>query len=207
MTGFVIGIGEGWPGIAAVCARRMEAMTGIKSHVLTEDPFGLCHPSWLKCKIPEMFPDEKAYFIYDADILPLKPWKINLVENIPAFIGVKDRATEMVIQEQNALEMGSDHTYINCGLMIFNQGAKGVVTRAIKRHPVYGNWLEQGAINKDLSEQPGLLELLPMHFNCHVHPRLVDDAIEKGIVNAHLTGLRGRWDLVEECHRKLGWSV
>ena len=207
MTGFVIGIGEGWPGVAAVCARRMEAMTGIKSHVITSDPYNLVHPSWLKCKIPEMFPDEQSYFIFDADILPLKPWRIQILHHKPTFIAVPDRATEMVRQEQVALGMGEDHTYINGGFLIFNRAASHIMTDAFQHYPIYGNWLEQGAVNKEISKHPGLLSLMDNAFNCHVHPNLIDDAIEKGIFNAHLTGLRGRWDVVDEAHRKLRWSL
>lgn len=169
MIGITIGIGEGWAQLAESSARAMENMTGIRCEVIrAAHGFGVCHPSWLKCHLHRLYPNEDSFLVFDADLLCLGPWEPDVLFAAMgrAFMAVPEpNANPDLIEECRKWGLGFPDTYINCGLMIYGQEHGFVMDRAWTHHPHGGTWLEQTAINHALATEAVEMCRLPRIFN------------------------------------------
>ena len=197
MIGVTIGIGEPWKEIAHNAARRMQEMTGVPCKVIDSLPWEVekpSHPSWLKCRIVEMFPEDHAFLIFDADIFCLNPWDPG---NFPPNLGrslcaVPDRNLPMVYDECCEHQLPFPDWYVNAGLVIFGREHQPVWDATWARRPKYGRWLEQTAFNKAIQETKTEVCRLPRIFNTLPDPVGKDYTAadlhalkEKGVVNFH----------------------
>lgn len=172
MIGITIGIGEEWKRLAEKTAARMELMTGVKCHVIDRDDFGCAHPSWLKCHVHKIFPNEDSYFLFDADILPLRGWNPQSLfrEMKRAFIGVPEpNFNDEILAECKQWELGFPDIYVNGGLLIFGAEHAWIWEKVWTFHPNGGTWLEQTALNRVLADEAVEMCRLPRHFNLIAH--------------------------------------
>jgi SAM-dependent methyltransferase len=168
MIGITIGIGAEWAALAHTTARRMAHTTGLECHVIDADDFGCVHPSWLKCHVHRLFPDEDSFLIFDADILPLRPWDpAGLFRQLgrPFMAVPEPNSNGDLVRECQEWQLGFPDVYLNCGLLIFGHEHGFVLDRTWTRHPHGGRWLEQTAINRSLADEAVEICRLPRHFN------------------------------------------
>lgn len=234
MIGVTIGIGEKWAKLAHATARRMAHTTGLQCHVIEADEFACAHPSWLKCHIHRIFPEEDSFLLFDADILPLRKWNPEgLFRSLRRpFLAVPEpNANPHLIQECADWQLGFPDVYINGGLLIYGREHGFVWDRVWSMHPNGGRWLEQTALNRALADECVELCRLPRHFNLmaqhgqiksiycrstlkdaiNVHTAAMDDpaaiaAIHSAILDYVATGKAGatRIHLLQDIACKLG---
>ena len=171
MIGVTIGTGA-WKAQAEATARRMEAMTGLPCVVIEADEYGCDHPSWLKCHVHRIFPKIDSFLVFDADILPLRPWDPESLfkMNGRAFMGAPEpNASPAVRAECEAWGLGYPDIYLNCGLLIFGREHAPVWDRTWSRHPNGGLWMEQTALNRALIDEAVEVCRLPRRFNLMAH--------------------------------------
>lgn len=175
MIGVTIGIGEGWQEIARKAALRMQEMTGIECLIWSKTDKYVCNPSWLKCDIfgPWDLDPIKAHdeiMIFDADILPMKPWNPLTYcqgDNFH-FAGVAEFTAPVWDECQRfGVPFGQ---YFNCGMFIIHRRAKSALEWAGRKHPEYGSWLEQTAINVGLQKMGYPLTHMPAELNYLLWP-------------------------------------
>lgn len=167
MIGVTIGTGA-WKDQARDTAQRMEAMTGLACFVIEEDTYGCVHPSWLKCHIHRIFPMADSFLVFDADILPLRPWnpKSLFEMNGRAFMGVPEPNESPAVRAQcEAWGLGYPDTYLNGGLLIYGREHAPVWERTWECHPDGGFWMEQTAMNRALVDEAVEVCRLPRRFN------------------------------------------
>lgn len=173
MIGVTIGIGGEWPALARRTAATMQLMTGLECHVIDEDPgYGACHPSWLKCHVHRMFPDEDSFLVFDADILPVAFWQPDILfEGLGRpFCGAPEpNANPAVLEECKEWGLGYPDIYLNTGLTIFGREHGFVWDRVWSMHPHGGTWLEQTAVNYALALECVEVCRLPRRFNLMAH--------------------------------------
>ena len=198
MIGVTIGIGPGWQACAERAATQMAAMTGLSCHVVTRPHHTteVAHPSWLKCWITEMFPAEDAFLLFDADILPLRPWDPDGIFHKLGrpFLAVPEDNTPPVFNECRRYQLPPWDWYVNGGLTIFGHEHAPIWRAVWKRHPGYGSWLEQTALNHVLLESGTPVCRLPRQFNQLLHGRLdlaVPMANSGQYINLHADSLGG----------------
>ena len=174
MLGVCIGVGDGWAQCAARTARRMERMTNVPCVVVC-DPgiYQVANPSWLKCKVIDIFPNESEFMVFDADIFPNRPWNpVELMEDyLGAFMAVPEKLTVHVAMEAASYGI---RNYVNAGLTLFTRHHKPIWDYAFARHPQYGRWLEQTALNEGLEKLGYQVVSLADSFNkffCHIDDR------------------------------------
>jgi len=168
MIGVTIGIGAEWEALARKTAKRMEDTTGLRCYVITADDYGCTHPSWLKCHIHRIFPDEDSYFVFDSDILPLREWSPRLLfaNTRRPFIGVPEPSFNPDIRKECEIHgLGYPDLYINGGLLIYGREHTWIWDRVWSMHPNGGSWQEQTALNLVLADQHIEMMRLPRHFN------------------------------------------
>jgi hypothetical protein len=201
MIGVTIGTGE-WKAQARDTAHRMEAMTGLPCFVIEQDDFNCAHPSWLKCHIHRIFPLADSFMVFDADILPLRPWnpKALFEMNGRAFMGVPEpNASPAVLAECEDWGLGYPDVYLNGGLLIFGQEHAPVWDRTWSRHPNGGTWMEQTAMNRALVDEAVEVCRLPRRFNLLAHQGRINPiyarATLRDAVNIHTCAMES----AEEC--------
>jgi len=189
MLGVTIGIGAGWREAAGQAARCMSELTGLRCVVLTDDrPLpAVVHPSWLKAHLLDLFPDEQEFCLFDADLLPRKPWSPEklFADLGRVFCAVPDRNTDFVRQECERFGLPFPDWYVNAGLVLFSRAHAPVWEYVRGKHPEYGRWLEQTALNEALLKLNLEVARLPRQFN-----RLFTDPAElDGEINSHPAGI------------------
>lgn len=192
-------------------ADRMRTMTGVECTVWFEWQDArreiLSNPSWMKCHIIEEFGVLAAPFlVFDADILPMRPWNPEALYR-GRFTGVAEAPNTMIRQECNAYGMRQDR-YINGGLLMFDASHRSIWDETWSRHPHYGRWLEQTSLNKSLDGKA--VTLLPHAFNTLLQQE-GEDLTPEGLkarpeVNLHMCGLRGDIDRLLRVQEELGWG-
>lgn len=209
MIGVTIGVGEQWAALAESSARAMEEMTGVRCHVLRADAFGCCHPSWLKCHVHRIFPQEDAFLVFDADLLCVRQWDPrNLFKTMARpFMGVPEpNANDEVLEECREWGLGFPDFYLNCGLLIFGREHGFVLDRAWSLHPHGGRWLEQTAINHALALEAVETCRLPRVFNVLAQEGRINAiycrATLKDAVNVHFCAMKSA-EQVSASHAKL----
>ena len=198
MIGVSIGIGPGWQECARFAALRMSRMTGLECHVVTHPhrTTEVAHPSWLKCWVTEMFPAEDSFCLFDADLLPLRPWDpAGLFEKLGRpFLAVPEDNTLPVYNECMRYQLPPWDWYVNGGLTIFGREHASIWQTVWKLHPRFGSWLEQTALNHVLRDVGLPVCRLPRRFNHLLHgdyaaaPAL---AQAPDLVNLHADSLGG----------------
>ena len=208
MIGVTIGTGP-WKAQAEATAHRMEAMTGLACFVIYEDAYGCDHPSWLKCHIHRIFPHADSFLVFDADILPLRPWnpKSLFEMNGRAFMGAPEpNASPAVLSECEKWGLGYPDIYLNCGLLIFGQEHAPVWDRTWCRHPDGGSWMEQTALNRALVDEGVEVCRLPRRFNLMAHRGRINPiyarATLRDAVNVHTCAMPSAEDC-REIHEKI----
>jgi hypothetical protein len=212
MIGLTIGIGGLWPEIAARSARRMEKMTGIKCYAFKATTAGINHPSWLKCKLMDFYPKVGDFLVFDADIFSMQVWSPQTIfqEMKGAFCAVPDRNHKIVLDECQEHNLPFPDWYINGGLMMFSRAHKPLWDAVFAKHPKYGRWLEQTALNKSIQELGVEVCRLPRVFN--TLPNLdatgswydLDAMRKSGVVNFHMADLGGDGTKILELQKELG---
>jgi hypothetical protein len=203
MIGVTIGIGEGWDEVAREARRRMELMTGLKCQVLGEEFVDLVnvlfhqkavHPSWLKCFVASMFPEEQEFLVFDADVICVRPWDPNALFKMMGrrFCAVAEENRVTVLVECANFRLPFPDWYVNGGLLMFGQEHAPVWDAVWARHPQYGSWLEQTALNEALRSEE--VVRLPRIYNSMLHGVIEDGhrAIAQGAVNLHADSMGGR---------------
>jgi len=195
--GVTIGAGPGWKEAAEITAERMSRATGADCAVISRDPLGMANPSWLKCHVLDIFPGYDRYFVFDADLLCLRPWDLTSIieEAGDRWIGVRDRMSDPVKLECLNYNLDS-RAYMNLGFSIFTPDHVEVWERTLRGHPTYGSWLEQTGVNSAIQQTRTPLMLLPPAFNylwfwfagVPLQPAKLKEA---GVVNLHMTSLHG----------------
>jgi hypothetical protein len=188
MTGICISTGEyKWIGKAA--ADRMGEMTGLDCIIIDEVFCEVPHPSWIKAKLIDHFPEIDSFLVFDSDIICLQPWQPEaLFEELHRpFMAVPDDRSNNVLHECVNLEIPFPDFYVNGGLTIFGREHKPVWDAVWKCHPKCGRWLEQGALNLALLETGVEVCRLPRRFNYLAHGGTMtpQQAKDLNIVNYH----------------------
>jgi len=168
MLAVTIGIGEEWAALAKVSAERMSALTGLDHVIIQQDDYDCVHPSWLKCHVHRMFPDEDSFLVFDADILCIRPWdpqKLFDQMRRPFMAVPEPSANEYLMEECRDWQLGFPDVYVNGGLLIFGREHGFVWDRVWSMHPHGGRWLEQTALNRALADEVVEICRLPRHFN------------------------------------------
>lgn len=210
ILGVTIGIGELWEKAAKRVAERMERNTGIECRVITENHFGVIHPSWLKAYLHQMYPEYDKLIIFDADIIPLKPWDARRVceESEGLIAGVVDTGDGVVAE---CVNYNLDpKTYINGGLVISGRIHQHIWERVKRGHPRYGSWVEQTALNKAIQKYTIGVYGLPQEYN-HIFEfwkkKLdVEKIVNSNIINFHLASLKGNQEQLIEIQDML-WNT
>jgi len=208
MTGICIGIGDGWELAAHRTAKRMEAMTGVKCFVISEwDDRGAVSPAWMKCHIiADCRKLPPPYFLFDADILPMKPWDPRSLYR-GRFAGTVEPQTDILRAECSLYNLNRLR-YINGGLVMFDESHADIWAETWGKHPRYGSWLEQTALNKALVRHD--IDLIPNTYNTLVRPNR-EDLSAKALLarpetNLHLCGLRGDMGTLLGVQESLGFA-
>lgn len=195
ILGLTIGIGDDWKKAATKAAERMEKNTGIECRVVSEDPYGLSNPSWLKMFLHEMYPDYERLMIFDADLISLQPWNVEQVceEAGGLVIGAVDTGDGI---KAECINYNLDPTtYLNGGLIITGPFHQNIWDRVKRGYPRYGTWAEQTALNKAIQKYTIGVYGLPREYNYvfqYWKEKLDVDKVTDGkIVNFHLASLRG----------------
>jgi hypothetical protein len=205
MIGVCIGVGPGWKEAAQLTAARMATTTGLRCVVLDKCDPPVCHPSWLKCHVTSIYPDEDSFLVFDADILPLKPWNPELLfEGLGRpFCACPDRNSPGTLRECQNFGLPWPDWYINGGMLIFGREHQRVWDYVWRKHPRYGTWLEKTALNE------ALLKIgIPV---CRM-PRTVSQMhmgstpiARANAINLHLAGIHSS-DVIIDAHRRLSDS-
>jgi len=172
------------------------------------------HPSWLKCKVLEVLPQDE-FLLFDADIICLQPWNPEKVfaDNGRKFCAVPDRICQMVHQECLAFQLPYPNWYVNAGLTMFSREHAFVWQRTWQRHPKFGRWLEQTALNvalKEFEDSGGGVCRLPRNYN--TLPSLEDGKNNfawptpetKDVINFHYADLGGNTAKLIALQKELG---
>ena len=192
MTGICVAIGEPWIQIAKVSCARMEAMTGVRCLVISED-FNTVHPSWNKTRIVELTDGREGIMMFDADVICLRPWSpVDLWEkHNRAFLAVLDRNNDRVEDECIKYGIPFPDVYINAGLTIFGAEHKPIWESVWKMHPFVKGWLEQTPLNIVLQryeKDGGEVVRLDRKYNQIVGWQSVKRHMAGDTVNAHIAG-------------------
>jgi lipopolysaccharide biosynthesis glycosyltransferase len=170
MIAVTLGVGPVWEDVARFSAARMAAMTGLRTEVVTEVPAGLAHPSWAKCSLLEMFPEEDGFLYFDADLVAMKPWQPELLWESygRGFCAVAEPYGKAVDMECQSYGLNPGR-YINAGLLLFGPAHAWIWERTLSRHPRFGSWYEQTALNVALQEEGPGPRRLPAAYNALAH--------------------------------------
>ena len=220
MIGVTIGIGGLWPEIAARSARRMEKMTGLHCVALHIDRFthvtpDVVHPSWLKCHIDKIFSVQHRFLVFDADMFCLNPWDpaALFAETCQSFCAVPDRNLPTVYNECCARGLPFPDWYVNGGLVMFNQKHRGVWDLTWQKHPRFGRWLEQTALNKSIQESGIDICRLSRKFNrlpdrpgAGVTTGAIQDMASAGTINFHYADCGGDGSKILALQKELGYE-
>jgi len=192
MIGITIGVGNEWEQIANWAATRMTQNTGLRCEVINELSHGVCHASWLKCHLLQMFPDHDEFLVFDADIIPVKHWNPReLFKSMNrAFCAVPDRNWSATWNECRNFDLPYPDFYINGGLLIFGREHGPIWESVWKRHPKFGSWMEQTALNAALMNCGMEVCRLPRDFNRLLHGITPIQRTEA--INLHAAGLPDR---------------
>jgi len=197
MIGVTIGIGEAWEALAQRTAKRMQSMTGLRCHVINADHFQCAHPSWLKCHVHKIFPDQDSYFIFDSDILPLREWNPRQIfqDMRRPFIGVPEPSFNPDLKEEcKKRNLPFPDLYLNGGLLIYGQEHTWIWEKVWNYHPLGGSWMEQTALNEVLIGEHIEIMRLPRHFNLLAHKGRLKSIYArstlKDAVNVHTCSLK-----------------
>jgi hypothetical protein len=205
VLGVTIGI-NGWKEVAEKAAERMEKHTGVECIVLDRDPIGVVHPSWIKAHLIDIYPKVDRIFIFDADILPLKPFPlmqiIDEAGDLP--VGVLDEFNQAVEIECLNYEL-DQATYINGGFLVTGKHHRHIWERVKRGHPRYGSWAEQTALNKALQVTKTNVYSLPEEYNqlyfYFREPLDVNKLVESKTINLHFCSLGGDANAMREVQK------
>lgn len=186
--------------MAKLAAERMSKMTGLECKIINSHSGEVSHPSWLKCFVNQNFPNEESFLVFDADIICMREWDPKgLFESLGRpFCAALDVNSKHVYRECQELQIGFPDVYVNGGLTIFGKEHAGVWSRVWGKHPKYGKWLEQGALNVALLEENGEVCRLPRRFNLISQFASIPKewAEANGIINYHACGVGNAKDLL-----------
>jgi len=207
VIGVTIGTGD-WKSQARRAAHRMERMTGLRCYVIEEDAYGCDHPSWLKCHIHRLFPEQDSFLVFDADILALRPWEPCALFEMSgrAFMGVPEPNSSAVRAQCEEWEIGFPDVYLNGGLLIFGREHAPVWDRTWSRHPEGGAWMEQTALNRALIDEAVEVCRLPRRFNLLAQNGRINSiysrATLRDAVNVHTCAMASA-DYCRNIHEKI----
>lgn len=205
-----IACGHEWQKIAYQSALRMQKMTGITCGMMTID-FDTVHPSWNKTKVCEEYDIRDGMFLFDADILCLKPWNpVELWEkHNRAFLAVPDRNIERVEEECERYGIGFPDMYVNAGLTIFGREHKPIWDATFAKHPWVRGWLEQTPLNqvlRDYEKDGGKVVRLDRKYNRICGWNVLAEEVKGDTINAHLAGNGERPERIIAAQKELGWE-
>lgn len=223
MIGVTIGIGRLWPEIAARSARRMQKMTGLRCIVIDgarrvgapERLPEVVHPSWLKCHITRIFPTEHRFLVFDADIFCLSHWdpEALFAETRKSFCAVPDRNLPAVYKECCEHQLPFPDWYVNGGLLMFNRKHEAIWDEVWNKHPRYGRWLEQTALNKAIQESgidvcrlPRVFNQLPEAPGELIAPGKIENLRDAGVANFHYADCGGDGSKILALQKELGYE-
>jgi hypothetical protein len=205
VLGVTIGL-NGWKEVAQKTAERMEKNTGVECIVLDRDPIGVNHPSWIKAHLIDIYPKVDRLFIFDADILPLKPFPLmQIIEEAGDMpVGVLDEYNQGVAVECLNYEL-NQATYINGGFLITGKHHRHVWERVKRGYPSYGSWAEQTALNKALQMTKTNIYSLPEEYNqlyfFFREPLNVNKLVDSKTINLHVCSLHGDANAMSEVQK------
>lgn len=168
MIAVTIGVGEGWKELAERSALQMAAMTGLETRVIDVDDYGCAHPSWLKCHVHRIFPEEDSFLVFDADVLAIRGWdpeEMFEVMRRPFMAVPEPNANPTLMAECRKWAIGGPDVYVNGGFLIYGREHGYIWDRTWARHPHGGSWLEQTALNRSILDSYMEVCRLPRHFN------------------------------------------
>lgn len=209
MKGICIATGT-YKDVGKVAADRMAKMTGLDCIVVDEVFATVPHPSWIKTKVIDQFPEIDSFMVFDSDIICLRPWQPEVLfeEMRRPFCAVPDERSAAVLDECMRLKISFPDIYVNGGLTIFGREHKPVWDAVWARQPKCGYWLEQGALNLALLERYVEVCRLPRRFNqlSHQGEMSPEKAMEMGIINFHACSI-GNASGVKRVQEKFGMYV
>ena len=205
VIGITIGI-NGWKEVAEKTAERMQKNTGIECIVLDKDPIGINHPSWIKAHLIDLYPKYDRIFIFDADLLPLKPFPLEqIIEEAGELpIAVCDEYNGAVATECVNYEL-DPKTYVNGGFIITGKHHRRIWERVKRGYPAYGSWAEQTALNKALQFTKTPVYSLPKQYNelyyYFRYPLNVNELVVSDTINLHVCSLCGDASAMSEVQK------
>jgi hypothetical protein len=173
----------------------MQDNTGVRCIVESEKFKDVPHPSWLKCKLHERFPLEDSFFVFDADIVCLRPWNpFRLFNSLGRpFLGVQEDNLSEVFEECKCFGIAFPKIYLNGGLTIYGREHIPIWEAAWTRMGMRDwRWQEQTPLNMALLELDIESCRLPRWFNLLAHNGNVaqcDERYMERVINLHACGL------------------
>lgn len=214
MLGVCIGLGpEEWGRAAEWSAARMQMLTGVQCIAVKTPPEERAvHPSWYKCQVSLRLhqatagvPDDETIFIFDADLIPLRPWNPHLVFD-GRFAAVAEPPNNPWI-DQECRKWKVYREYFNTGFIASNGSHRSLWQRTWAFHPDGGSWAEQTAMNLAAQEANTPVNILPLSFNTLRRPFHEDLSVpallDTGATNVHFAGLKGRVDIVRNVQMEI----
>lgn len=171
MIGVTIAIGPDWKEVAQLASDRMTSFTGLKCHIV-DDWHGVPyeHPSWVKCRLLDIFRNEDSILYFDSDIWCMKPWKPDKIfEGCNRdFMAVPAVDNKYIQDECKRFNLPQGGKYITAGLLLFGREHREVFRYAESLHPRYGSWYDQTPINVALNQGVSVTRL-PMKYSAETH--------------------------------------
>src|SRR2546421_913076 len=122
MVGVTIGVGEYYSRLAKHAVQAVEAKTGIKTKILSDEDFassGLPAPHHLKLRMFDFVNDESLLY-FDADMVCLNSWDPECFAKKDAVVAVAESARPLHVRTAQDWEIPVGE-YFNAGLLILNR--------------------------------------------------------------------------------------
>jgi lipopolysaccharide biosynthesis glycosyltransferase len=193
MIAVTIAVGEKWKPIAQYAINQMVKMTGLQCGVIDNTSAEFSNPSWLKCRITDLFHMHDSFLYFDADIIARKPWKPDVLFEMMGrpFCAAVDKNCDYMQTECVKYNLPYPSWYVNAGLLMFGREHQYIWDYVWSKHPEYGTWYEQTALNE---------ALLKLNVEVCRFPHSMNQIIEGSspvarakAVNLHAAGFRGEY--------------
>jgi len=122
MVGVTIGVGEYYGRLAKYAVQAVEAKTGVKTRILSDEDFassGLPAPHHLKLRMFD-FVDDESLLYFDADMVCLNSWDPECFAKTDAVVAVAESARPLHVRTAQDWEIPVGE-YFNAGLLILNR--------------------------------------------------------------------------------------
>lgn len=191
---FIIGTGA-WRELAEFAADQIAHHNGVNVTVLGDRDlasFKLVHSSWAKLRLFELTSADEI-IVADADLCALEDGLNELAfmarRHKVDLLGCSEPLNPAVDAECQLYDIPRER-YFNCGLLYLHRRALPALEWAWNRHPHYGSWLEQTALNCAVRATGTPYAVAPARFNHLIPVREIstEEIHSTGAANVHFAG-------------------